>query len=142
MKSFLKTTVCSIGGLALICLVLKPAQEQTTTSRIVNAANAFVSTLDDKQRQAVLYSFKDEEQRKRWSNFPTTVVPRGGISLKQISKQQRASAMELLSIVLSPMGLEKVIQGPHLVIEYAPQNDEPANHVHTIYRDPTNDYGR
>jgi hypothetical protein len=34
------------------------------------------------------------------------------------------------------------IQGPHVVIEYAPQNDEPANHVHTIYRDPTNDYGR
>ena len=34
------------------------------------------------------------------------------------------------------------IQGPHLVIEYAPQNDEPANHVHTIYRDPTNDYGQ
>jgi hypothetical protein len=33
------------------------------------------------------------------------------------------------------------IQGPHLVIEYAPQNDEPANHVHTMYRDPTNDYG-
>jgi hypothetical protein len=34
------------------------------------------------------------------------------------------------------------IQGPHLVIEYAPQRDEPTNHVHTIYRDPTNDYGR
>jgi hypothetical protein len=34
------------------------------------------------------------------------------------------------------------IQGPHLVIEYAPQSDEPANHIHTIYRDPTNDYGR
>jgi Protein of unknown function (DUF3500) len=34
------------------------------------------------------------------------------------------------------------IQGPHVVIEYAPQRDEPANHVHTIYRDPTNDYGR
>lgn len=33
------------------------------------------------------------------------------------------------------------IQGPHLVIEYAPQQDEPDNHVHTIYRDPTNDYG-
>jgi Protein of unknown function (DUF3500) len=33
------------------------------------------------------------------------------------------------------------IQGPHLVIEYAPQSDEPTNHVHTIYRDPTNDYG-
>lgn len=34
------------------------------------------------------------------------------------------------------------VQGPHVVIEYAPQHDEPANHVHTIYRDPTNDYGR
>jgi hypothetical protein len=33
------------------------------------------------------------------------------------------------------------IQGPHLVIEYAPQHDEPTNHVHTIYRDPTDDYG-
>jgi hypothetical protein len=33
------------------------------------------------------------------------------------------------------------IQAPHLVIEYAPQSDEPTNHVHTIYRDPTNDYG-
>jgi hypothetical protein len=34
------------------------------------------------------------------------------------------------------------IQGPHLVIEYAPQSDEPTNHVHTIYRDPTDDYGQ
>jgi hypothetical protein len=33
------------------------------------------------------------------------------------------------------------IQGPHLIIEYAPQRDEPTNHVHTMYRDPTNDYG-
>jgi len=32
------------------------------------------------------------------------------------------------------------IQGPNLVIEYAPQND--AQHVHSMYRDPTNDYGR
>ena len=37
------------------------------------------------------------------------------------------------------------IQGPHLVIEYAPQrmgNGDPSLHVHTMYRDPTNDYGR
>ena len=33
------------------------------------------------------------------------------------------------------------IQGPHLVIEYAPQNGDLTNHVHTMYRDPTNDYG-
>jgi hypothetical protein len=36
------------------------------------------------------------------------------------------------------------IQGPHLVIEYAPQQmgGDPGMHVHTMYRDPTNDYGR
>ncbi len=31
------------------------------------------------------------------------------------------------------------IQGPTVVIEYAPQ--KTVDHVHTIYRDPTNDYG-
>jgi hypothetical protein len=42
------------------------------------------------------------------------------------------------------------IQGPKLVIEYAPQGGGPGGpgmggptmHVHTVYRDPTNDYGR
>ena len=34
------------------------------------------------------------------------------------------------------------IQGPTLVIEYAPQPGDPTMHVHTMYRDPTNDYGR
>lgn len=36
------------------------------------------------------------------------------------------------------------IQGPHVVIEYAPQamGGDPSLHVHTMYRDPTNDYGK
>ena len=36
------------------------------------------------------------------------------------------------------------IQGPTLVIEYAPQNlgGNAVNHIHTIYRDPTNEYGK
>jgi hypothetical protein len=33
------------------------------------------------------------------------------------------------------------IQGPTLHIEYAPQRGDPATHIHTIYRDPTNEYG-
>jgi uncharacterized protein DUF3500 len=35
------------------------------------------------------------------------------------------------------------IQGPTVLIEYAPQgNPKPSNdHIHTIFRDPTNDYG-
>jgi hypothetical protein len=36
------------------------------------------------------------------------------------------------------------IQGPNLVIEYAPQplGGDLSMHIHTMYRDPTNDYGR
>jgi hypothetical protein len=38
------------------------------------------------------------------------------------------------------------IQGPTLFIEYSPQRSRAsggpdAEHIHTIYRDPTNDYG-
>lgn len=35
------------------------------------------------------------------------------------------------------------IQGPHLIIEFSPQGvgGDPTNHVHTVYRDPTNAYG-
>ena len=35
------------------------------------------------------------------------------------------------------------IQGPTVIIEYAPQSvgGDPLNHIHTLYRDPTNNYG-
>ena len=36
------------------------------------------------------------------------------------------------------------IQGPTVIIEYAPQRlgGDPTKHIHTIYRDPTNEYGK
>jgi hypothetical protein len=78
------------------------------TDRIAAAANAFLATLTSEQRGRVLYGFNDETQRKRWSNFPTAVVPRGGLSLKEMTPAQRAAVMSLLSTVLSPRGFEKV----------------------------------
>jgi hypothetical protein len=83
---------------------------QTATSRIVRAANAFLSTLDGKQRETVMFPFDDQEQRKRWSNFPVAVVPRGGISLKDMNGPQRLAAMALLASALSPKGFEKIQQ--------------------------------
>ena len=97
-------------ALVLICLSLSTAQQQTVTSRIVSAANSFLGTLDQKQRQSVLYAFDDQDQRKRWSNFPVAMVPRGGISLKEMNATQRAAAMALVASTLSPRGFEKVQQ--------------------------------
>src|SRR5580693_6692526 len=102
--------VRKIHVVVLICLSAGAAVAQTATARIVNAANAFLSTLDEKQRQSVVFAFDDEQQRKRWSNLPTGMVPRGGISLKEMTPAQRSAAMALVSSALSQRGFEKVQQ--------------------------------
>lgn len=110
MKFSSVKTACGVAALALICLSLTRAQEKSATSRIVSAANNFLATLDQKQRQMVLFSFDDQEQRKRWSNFPVSFVPRGGISLKDMNSAQRSAALAFVASALSPRGFEKVQQ--------------------------------
>lgn len=104
-----KILVIAVAAL-LSLTVLSVAQSNATTARTLSAADAFLSTLDATQRQSVLYDFNDNAQRARWSNFPTGVVPRGGMNFRQMSAPQREAAMKLLATVLSPMGLEKVEQ--------------------------------
>ena len=83
---------------------------QTPTARIVSAANAFLGTLDPQQRQNVLFAYDDAQQRVRWSNLPTTMVPRGGLNMGSLTAAQREAAMGLLSSALSARGFEKVQQ--------------------------------
>jgi hypothetical protein len=97
-----------VAAILLSLPSLAVTQQTTATDDIVRAANAFLSSLSTEQRQQVEYAFTDAKQRARWSNLPTGFVPRGGISLKQMSPPQREAAMKLLATVLSPMGLEKV----------------------------------
>jgi hypothetical protein len=89
---------------------LPPVAAQSSTEKVVHAANKFLASLSDDQKKKVLYSYNDEEQRARWSNFPTGFVQRGGLRLKDLSESQSAAAMDLMAVVLSPMGLEKVNQ--------------------------------
>jgi hypothetical protein len=99
-----------LAGTALLLLFVTGAQAQTATSRIVTAANAFLSTLDEKQKQSVLFAVNDEEQRVRWSNFPISIVPRAGVPFKDMNSAQSAAAMNLLAAALSKRGLDKVRQ--------------------------------
>jgi len=94
----------------LMLFLLSSANAQTATSRIVSAANAFLSTLDEKQRLSVLFAFDDEEQRVRWSNFPISIVPRAGLPFKDMTPAQHSAAMNLLAAALSKRGLDKVQQ--------------------------------
>lgn len=110
MNAFSRRTAWSVLALAVMCLSVKAPMAQTATSRIVSTANTFLSTLDQKQRQSVLFAFDDEKQRARWSNLPTTMVPRAGLSLKELNPAQRSAALALVSSSLSPKGFEKVQQ--------------------------------
>jgi hypothetical protein len=101
-------TAGTVRALALICLSLSGAIAQTATSRIVGAANSFLSTLDQKQRQSVLFAFDDEKQRARWSNFPVAMVRRAGLSMGALNAAQRSAALALVSSALSRKGFQKI----------------------------------
>jgi hypothetical protein len=103
-------TTCALPVFLTIFCSLSGGVPETSTARIVSAANAFLSTLDGKQKQAVRFAFDDEQQRQRWSNFPTSFVPRGGLSLKEMNAAQRMAAMALVASALSARGFEKVQQ--------------------------------
>jgi len=75
----------------------------------VASANGFLSSLDDGQRSKVLFEFNDAAQRMKWSNLPTTIVPRAGLKMGDLSGPQRKAAMELLAATLSKRGYEKVL---------------------------------
>lgn len=93
---------------ALICFAMNAAWAQTATPRIVGAAEAFLATLDPKQRQSVLFAFDDDKQRVRWSNLPVRMTPRAGLSMGELSAAQRTAAMALVSAALSRRGYAKV----------------------------------
>ena len=96
--------------IAAIGLLASQAAAQNATSRIVGAANAFLATLDEKQRQSVLFAFHDEQQRARWSNLPVRMARRAGLSLADLNGSQRTAALALVSSALSRRGFEKVQQ--------------------------------
>jgi hypothetical protein len=110
MNIFSMRTIRGVGALVLICSSVTGAAAQTATSRIVSAANTFLSALDEKQRQSVMFAFDDEKQRARWSNLPVSFVPRGGLSLKEMNAAQRSAVLALVSSALSRRGFEKVEQ--------------------------------
>lgn len=101
--------VALLAGFAAACDAQQPSgAAQQPVDRVVQSAEKFLATLSDSQRAKVLYDFNDDAQRARWSNFPTGFVQRGGIELKEMSAAQKAAADDLLKVVLSPMGYEKV----------------------------------
>jgi hypothetical protein len=83
----------------------KPA---TPAARAVAAANKFLEALDAKQREKALYDF-GSTKKPNWSNLPVTIVPRNGVRLGDLTKEQRALAMDVVAAVTSKDGYQKMV---------------------------------
>jgi hypothetical protein len=82
--------------------------DDKTTANAVAKANAFLETLDAKQRGKALLEY-DSAKKSAWSNLPVTMVPRNGLRLGELTKAQRAAALDAVAAVLSKQGFQKVI---------------------------------
>ncbi len=86
------------------------AQDRPAAGGIAAAATKFLATLDEAQRSKAVFDFKDNAQRRNWSNLPPSFVKRGGLRMGDLTKPQRDAALALLAAALSPRGYEKVLQ--------------------------------
>ncbi len=85
-----------------------PATPEAQTRSIVEAAHALAALLDEKERATLFYDFDDNAQRRRWSNLPTSMVPRGGLRWGDLDQPQRDAAMAMLGATLSARGLQQI----------------------------------
>lgn len=91
--------------------IAETASSTTTDSTIADttdAADAFLTTLSDEQREQLLYDYDDETKSTSWSNFPVTFVERAGLNLADLTEEQQDAALAVLESLLSEEGYEQV----------------------------------
>ena len=76
---------------------------QRTASAMDKAANALLDSLTPEQRTKMALPF-DSADRTRWNFVPTSMFPRNGVPLKEMTEPQRKLAHELLRTALSQRG--------------------------------------
>jgi hypothetical protein len=80
-----------------------------TTARIVAAAQAVLTTLDEAGRAKVQFP-PEGPQKTRWSNLPSPMFHREGLRMGDLTPPQRAAVKELLVAALSRDGYRKVTE--------------------------------
>lgn len=114
----ISTTICTTlfaGVLALPIVGLSqrttpaPAASPVGTDRIVAAARALLTTLDEGGRGKLQFPFEGP-QKARWSNLPSGIFQRQGLRMGDLSPAQRAAVWSLLTAALSAEGYQKVME--------------------------------
>jgi hypothetical protein len=80
-----------------------------TTPKIVAAANAFVATLSDAEKAALIFAPGDTAQKQRWSNLPAGMFKRAGLMWSDLKEPQRAAWLAVMRATLSAEGYRRVV---------------------------------
>jgi hypothetical protein len=110
MKKAIGVFLILFFGVGLNSFAQTNSTSGTPTAAIVAAAEKFLGALDDAQRGKLVFDFKDDAQRRRWSNLPTPIFKRTGLRMGDLTKPQRDAALAVLEAALSPQGYAKVLQ--------------------------------
>jgi hypothetical protein len=92
----------AIGLLALGVMGSVVASQRTATA-MATATSALLNSLNAEQRQKMALPL-DSADRTRWNFVPTSMFPRQGLPLKDMTEPQRKLAHELLRTALSQRG--------------------------------------
>ena len=99
------------GGIALAGAVLLPgcAAAQTglgPAADLLATTRKFLAGLDDPKRKAATFPWNGPQWRS-WNYFGTSNNIKPGLRLEQMDAAQKAAAWDVLSVLLSPAGIEK-----------------------------------
>ena len=112
--SLLPLSLALAFGTASVSPTAQTASSPTATARAVNAAQAFLATLDQSQRAKANIGLNDTT-RVVWSNLPTGIAmqvgakERNGVKLGAMTPAQEKAALAVIAAVLSPDGFQKVM---------------------------------
>ncbi len=75
----------------------------------LQAATAFLASFPEEELQNVVFE-QDSAKRAQWSNLPAGIVKRVGVSIGELSDEQRGLLFEFLSSSLGAEGYESVME--------------------------------
>jgi len=79
--------------------------QQRAAASMANAASAFLAGLTPEQRVKATFPLNAEE-RMRWNFIPTSMFPRNGLPLKEMTADQQKLAHDLLKASISQAGYQ------------------------------------
>lgn len=90
-------------ALVAACVVGPMMAAERAASNMASAANRFLESLTPAQRADATFELRSDEWEK-WHFIPTEMFPRNGVTIRDMTDEQRARAHDLLSAGLSQRG--------------------------------------